>query len=93
MDAYEVLGVREDADADELRRAYQQLARQYHPDRAGGQASSADDVNDHFRRVQDAWELVRDPEERRRYDAERRAAALQEVSAVTRATEVDLGEM
>ena len=93
MDAYEVLGVREDADTDELRRAYQQLARQYHPDRArpSGEASTADDANDAFRRVQDAWELVRDPDGRRRYDAERRAEALQDLGS--RATEVDLGEM
>ena len=58
--AYEVLVVRADADADELRRAYRLAARRAHPD-AGGSPEA-------FRRVSAAWELVGTDEARRRYD-------------------------
>lgn len=58
--AYEVLRVRPDVDADELRRAYRRAARRAHPD-AGGSPEA-------FRRVTAAWELVGTDEARRRYD-------------------------
>lgn len=58
--AYEVLEVRQDVDADELRRAYRRAARRAHPD-AGGSPEA-------FRRVSAAWELVGTDEARRRYD-------------------------
>src|SRR6478609_188015 len=57
---YEVLGVRRDASHDELRRAYRRLLRETHPD-TGGTAAA-------FQAVQQAWELVGDPEDRARYD-------------------------
>src|SRR6478752_1674014 len=57
---YEVLGVRPDVSHDELRRAYRRLARETHPD-TGGTAAA-------FQAVQQAWELVGDPEDRARYD-------------------------
>ena len=92
VDVYEVLGVRDDASAEELRRAYQQLALQHHPDRARN-GSAGTDSNEEFQRIQTAWELIRDPTERRRYDAERRSKALYDASIVYRTDEVDLGEM
>lgn len=58
--AYEVLQVRPDVDADELRRAYRRAARRAHPD-AGGSPEA-------FRRVSVAWALVGTDEARRRYD-------------------------
>ncbi len=57
---YEVLGVRSTATQEELRRAYRRLARQTHPD-TGGTAAA-------FQAVQEAWELVGDPDDRARYD-------------------------
>lgn len=57
---YEVLGVRPDATHDELRRAYRRLLRETHPD-TGGTAAA-------FQAVQEAWELIGDPEDRARYD-------------------------
>ncbi|MDN4595796.1 J domain-containing protein [Leifsonia virtsii] len=57
---YEVLGVRPDAPLDELRRAYRRLLRETHPD-TGGTAAA-------FQAVQEAWELIGDPEDRARYD-------------------------
>ena len=94
-DAYSTLGVREDATPEELRRAYQQLARQHHPDRApsrpGIDSSFASDES--FRQVQAAWEVVRDPTVRRRYDAERRNSELLDAQLAARTVELDLGEM
>lgn len=62
-DYYDVLGVAADADAAEIKRAYRQLARRYHPDISG------DDRGTTFREVARAYEVLRNPERRRTYDA------------------------
>lgn len=62
-DYYDVLGVAPDADADQIKRAYRQLARRYHPDISG------DDRAMTFREVARAYEVLRNPERRRTYDA------------------------
>src|SRR5690606_465840 len=62
-DYYEVLGVAQDAKAADIKRAYRQLARRYHPDISG------DDRTVTFREVTRAYEVLRDPERRRTYDA------------------------
>jgi molecular chaperone DnaJ len=63
-DYYEVLGVSKDVDDETIKRAYRKLAMQYHPDR---------NVGDHeaevrFKEVGEAYEVLRDPEKRQRYD-------------------------
>jgi hypothetical protein len=67
-DYYEVLGVAADAGAEEIKRAYRQLARRYHPDISG------DDRGTAFLELARAYDVLSDPGKRRSYDAETRSA-------------------
>lgn len=81
---YEVLGVRKNATAKTVLKAYRRLAMQYHPDRNPGDAEAAA----RFEAVQRAYELLRDPARRKRYDetgdaSEPRAATSPDAEVMT----------
>jgi len=62
-DFYDLLGVRRDADADTLKRAYRRLARQYHPD-----VNKDPAAEERFKEIGRAYEVLSDPQTRARYD-------------------------
>ncbi len=63
-DYYEVLSVSRDAGTEEIKHAYRKLAMRYHPDKNPGDAEA--EVK--FREAAEAYEVLRDPEKRARYD-------------------------
>lgn len=63
-DYYEVLSVSRDADEDEIKKAYRKMAMKYHPDRNGGSS----DAEEHFKKVSEAYEVLKDPQRRAAYD-------------------------
>jgi curved DNA-binding protein len=62
-DYYETLGVGRDASADDIRGAYRRLARENHPD-----VNKDPDAGRRFSEIAEAYEVLRDPEKRERYD-------------------------
>lgn len=65
MDLYIVLGLSREASLDDIKRAYRRLARKYHPDINPGDGRAAA----LFREIAAAYETLRDPSRRQRYDA------------------------
>jgi molecular chaperone DnaJ len=63
-DPYSVLGVDKKASADEVKKAYRKLARQYHPDRNQGDAKA----EERFKEVQQAYDILGDPDKRKEFD-------------------------
>ncbi len=63
-DYYEVLGINKSASADEIKKAYRKLAKEYHPDRNPGDA----EAEKNFKEVNEAYSVLSDAEKKSRYD-------------------------
>ena len=64
-DHYEVLGVGRKASQDEIKKAYRELARKWHPDRSPDDS----EAEERFKEVQAAYDTLSDPDKRKEYDA------------------------
>lgn len=63
-DFYEILGVGRNASDEEIKKAYRQLAHKYHPDKNPGDKS----VEEHFKEINAAYEVLKDADKRAQYD-------------------------
>ncbi len=63
-DYYQVIGVDKSASQEEIKKAYRKLARKHHPDVNPGDPSA----EDRFRDINEAYQVLSDPEKRRKYD-------------------------
>jgi curved DNA-binding protein len=63
-DYYQTLGVPRKASEEEIRKAYRKLAKQYHPDRNRGKPGA----EEKFKEINEAYEVLSDPQKRARYD-------------------------
>jgi molecular chaperone DnaJ len=63
-DFYDVLGVKKDASAEQIKKAYRKLARANHPDSNPGDTAK----HDRFKAVAEAYDVIGDPEKRKKYD-------------------------
>jgi curved DNA-binding protein len=62
-DYYKILGVARTATAEDIKKSYRRLARKYHPD-----VSKEKDAEEKFKELQEAYEVLKDPEKRAAYD-------------------------
>jgi curved DNA-binding protein len=62
-DYYAILGVKKDASQDEIQKAYRKLARKHHPD-----VNKAPEAEVKFKEIGEAYEVLKDPEKRQKYD-------------------------
>lgn len=65
MDYYEILEVKRDASTSEIKKSYRKLALKWHPDKNPENRAQAEEM---FKKIAEAYEVLSDPEKRKRYD-------------------------
>ena len=75
---YVILGIDSDASEDQIRKAYRFLVREYHPD-----VNSSVEAEEIFRDIQEAYEILSDPNQRRTYDRLRESEGFDKSSALS----------
>jgi molecular chaperone DnaJ len=65
-DYYEILGISKSASADEIKKAYRNLALKYHPDRVQGDKKK--EAEERFKEISEAYEVLMDPQKKSTYD-------------------------
>lgn len=63
-DYYKILGVNKNAPLDEIKKAYRELAKKFHPDKNPGDKSA----EEKFKDIAEAYEVLKDPDKRKKYD-------------------------
>src|SRR5258706_7094536 len=63
VDYYEVLGIERDASDAQIKKAFRRLAQQWHPD-----VNKEDAADERFKAINEAYQILSDPERRQRYD-------------------------
>ena len=64
MDHYATLGLKRNASLDEIKKAYRQLAKKWHPDKNGGSL----EAEDNFKKISDSYTILSDPIKKKQYD-------------------------
>jgi len=64
---YDILGVRENATQEEIKKAYRELVRKYHPDKFTGAAREL--AEEKLKQINEAYEVLSDPQKRAQYDS------------------------
>ena len=62
-DYYEILGVKKDSSASDIKKAYRKLVKKYHPD-----VNKEDGAEEKFKEIQEAYEILSDDSKRSAYD-------------------------
>lgn len=79
-DHYEILGVSKEATEGEIRKAYKNMARVIHPDKA---PEKNEEATDNFKKINNAHETLSDSDNRQRYDSAQQASAQSAKSSVS----------